>query len=117
MIQEMPVWASQLYLDVETEIYQRRYMPPEEFLNGLLKEQRLSTPAFNSLMYLLTTHSNPSPFSMTLWDLSLPIPNTAVEANGDLPDPTTMPELTEVFPTGLPNPPKPAGFTYLLRKI
>lgn len=117
MIQELPIWAEQLFLDPETEVYQRRNMQPEEFLNGLLKEQRLSTPAFNSLMYLLTTHSNPSPFSMTLWDERLPIPAVAVEADGSIPDPNTMPELAEAFPSGLPNPPKPAGFTYLLRRI
>lgn len=117
-IQELPVWSEEIVSDPVTESEQRRSLLPEEFLHGFLRQQTISTQQFNSLMFLLSSYAAPSPFCMYLWDSSKPIPDVAIEANGQATDSMTMPQLAEFYGVSLPNAASsaPVGFTYLLRK-
>lgn len=116
--QDLPIWSRELVADPVTEDVQRRDLLDEEMLHGFLRQMSVSTQQFNSLMFLITASTAPSPFCIFPWDSTKPVPNTALEMNGQVLTAVDTPELYNFYGATLPDYTgvAPTGLTYIVRK-
>lgn len=119
MIQELQVWTKEEVLDLVSEELQRRDLLDEEFLNGFLRNSTVSGNQFNSLMYLITSHSKVNPFSPDYILDTKPTPDIAVEwvVGGNISQ-TETPQLFEHYGATFPDLPVTlaSGWKAIVRK-
>jgi len=116
--QDLKIWASEINIDGVTGIEQRRDLNGEEFRDGILNLVTFTAQQYNSLMYLLTINSAPSPICPYQFPTSESIPDIALEMDGQAILSADFPNLFEVYGANLPDITAEAatGFTFIVRK-
>lgn len=110
-IDDLEVWCQELVTDELTQNTQRRTIFDNEYLEGWLRQQTVSTQQLNQLFYLLTSYSPPNIFTVHYVDSSTPVTIAEIACDGgsfleaDAPllyeqYGGTMPDFTGDAPTG-----------------
>lgn len=118
MADDLKIWAEEINNDVVTGTDQRRSLNTEEFRDGILRGVTFTNQQYNSLMYLLTLHSNPFHLSPYLYPSAATLPASSLEMNGQAIALVDYPELGSLYGATLPDLTldAPTGFTYIVRK-
>lgn len=113
--QELRVWSETLITDSVNGSPQRRQLIDSEFNRGWTYQQTVTAQQVNQLMYLLTIYSSPSPATPFVYPDTLPVPDIALEMNGQATPAGSI--LEEMYGANLPNivADAPTGFTYIVR--
>lgn len=116
--QDLKIWAEQEIIDGVTNTPQRRVLNGEEFNDGILNLVTFTAQQYNSLMFIITTYSNPFYASPTLLPTTEGIPTEALEMDGQAITTEVYPNLFLVYGANLPDivADAPSGFTYIVRK-
>lgn len=116
-IQDLKIWASSLNTDI-TNSSQRRNIELEEFIVGWLRNDNISFQQLNQLFFLLTSYANPWPNPPVPYPTTLPIPEDALEMNGQAITIGDYPNLFAAYGANLPDisAEAPTGHTYIVRK-
>jgi len=114
--QELKIWSEEFKVDLVTGMPQRRSLTTAEFRDGWLYGQTASAQQVNQILYLLTVYANPSPAVPVLFPTTQPIPDIAIEMDGQSTADNVI--LSEVYGSFLPDitGDAPTGFTYIVRK-
>lgn len=120
MSDELKVWCQELKVDGVTEVEQRRSLLDEEYENGWLRKQTVSTQQINELFNKLTSYAKSVKCAPDLFYTGNgnTIPDIALEMNGQSITQEDYPILFEFYGSTLPDmtPDTPSGFTYAVRK-
>lgn len=98
--QPLAIWAKNIVIDNQTNTPQRRVLTLEEWSDGLLRDTPFSAQQYNSLLNVLTSHSNPYPNTPYPMKDSITTPEYALEMNGQSFTQEQAPELYEIY-TGI----------------
>jgi hypothetical protein len=118
-LQDLNTWCRDLIIDSETENVQRRDINSNEFQQGWLRLDTISTQQLNQLFYILTSYSNRVITQVYFVDSAKPIPNTVIKADGGSFLEEDAPLLFEIYKGTMPNfiNAAPAGTTPVMNKI
>jgi len=116
--QQLEIICSDIFVDGVTGVAQRKDLSGEEFRDGWLYKQSISAQQFNQMQYLLSLWSNPQSNAPSLFPSASPIPDIALEMNGQAILEVDYPNAFSVYGATLPDitADAPTGFTYIIRK-
>lgn len=116
----LKIWCEELKVDGVTEVNQRRPLVEEEFQNGWLRKQPVSTQQVNQLFKELTSYAKSVRCAPDLFYTGNgnTIPSIALEMNGQSITESEYPVLYSFYGTTLPDltAAAPTDFTYTVRK-
>lgn len=116
----LKIWCQELKVDGVTEAVQRRSLLDEEYENGWLRKQTVSTQQINGLFHQLTGYAKSVRCAPDLFYTGNgnSIPSIALEMNGQSITQEEYPVLFDFYGSTLPDltSDAPTDFTYTVRK-
>ncbi|AUR94312.1 hypothetical protein NVP1193O_181 [Vibrio phage 1.193.O._10N.286.52.C6] len=115
--QEIKVWAQESVQDPVKGNLQRRLIKEEEWLQGWGRLNGITNQQLNQLLYLVTSYSAPADTCPYLHKNTQPIPQEALEMNGQTVSVNTSPVLFNFYGSNLDDltTAAPTGYTYIVR--